>query len=62
MDRIYSAVYLSLVLLANSLEERGSNYSSLAAMNKAAAPVSWKSAFVRFLVDWKKLSTRVNAI
>lgn len=48
--------------LANSLEERGSNYSSLAAMKSADAPVSWKSALDRWLVAWKKLSTSVSAI
>lgn len=37
---ISSAEYLSLVDLANSLEERGSNSYNLAATKRAAAPVS----------------------
>jgi hypothetical protein len=36
---------------ANYLEERGWNYYNLAAINKAAAPLSWKSALERFVVD-----------
>ena len=48
MARTYSALYLSLVALANSLEERGSGYYSLAAMKRAAAPTSWKSDLGRW--------------